>query len=206
MSEISKITVILASPVLASDDRGNYVLDVCKKFLEEAQTSGVTTDLIDLYEDFGSEEFNPISLPDEKDTKILEYQVRIRKAEMVVIFYNQIWGLPPAILKGFVEKVFVSGFAFNQIKGRYQPFLEGKRILVIDFGEKSTTENTIVQKSMSKTFWERLIFPACGFEGNYQYYGNLRSKSEKELEKQTKKIINIAKRLNAKNNLLDFIL
>jgi putative NADPH-quinone reductase len=47
------------------------------------------------------------------DPKIAEYQQAIREADRLVFVYPTWWYGPPAILKGFFDRVFVSGFAYN---------------------------------------------------------------------------------------------
>jgi len=78
-------------------------------------------EIIDLY----NENFNPVLSKEElslyskgevKDNKILEYQEKIVKAEHIVFIFPIWWGLEPAILKGFIDRVFTKGFAYD-IKG-----------------------------------------------------------------------------------------
>jgi NAD(P)H dehydrogenase (quinone) len=49
----------------------------------------------------------------------------------VFVFVYPIWfGTPPAILKGYVDRVFSQGFGFEAFRaGRARPLLEGKRLL-----------------------------------------------------------------------------
>jgi putative NADPH-quinone reductase len=205
MATISKVLVVLASPEFANDQRGNYVIDICKQFVETLQTSGLNVDVIDLYKDYEAEEFDPITFESQKETKILEYQVRIRKAE-VIIFFHPVWqGFLPAILKGFTEKVFTTGFAFSSQKNPIQAFLEGKRSLVFSFSEKSKLDQRIIHGNMVEKFWLRSIFRPSGIAGKCHFYGDLRSLSETQLNQQTDKILKIAQRFTSSTNILDLI-
>ncbi len=75
-------------------------------------------DVLDLYK----ENFNPVMSKDELaiykegkylDEKVGEYQQRIKNADYL-IFITPIWWVSvPAILKGFIDKVFLKEFAFE---------------------------------------------------------------------------------------------
>lgn len=73
------------------------------------------TELIDLYADG----FDPV-MPSEElprkfsfDEKTLNYQEKILGADRVVFVYPDWWGGPPAILKGFLDRVFRPGIAYG---------------------------------------------------------------------------------------------
>lgn len=205
MALISKVLIVLASPEYSNDNRGNYIIQTCKEFMEILQNKGINVDLIDLYRDYTDDEFNPIAGDNQKETKVLEYQVRIRKAE-VIIFFHPVWqGFLPAILKGFLEKVFVSGFAFANQKNTAQPFLEGKKSLVFAFSERSGLDHRIIYGNMIQNFWQRSILKPSGITGKYNFYGNMRSLSDAKLQLQTNKILQFANKLNSKDSLLDLI-
>jgi putative NADPH-quinone reductase/1,4-dihydroxy-2-naphthoate octaprenyltransferase len=47
-------------------------------------------------------------------------------AEHLVFVYPNWWGTMPALLKGFLDRVFTPGFAFAERDGRYEPLLRGR--------------------------------------------------------------------------------
>ena len=54
----------------------------------------------------------------------------IRPASIVVLIYPIWYGLPPAMLKGYVERVLGAGLSYGQLHDRIgQPFLIGKSLL-----------------------------------------------------------------------------
>lgn len=65
---------------------------------------------------------------------LLKAQADIRWADHLVFVYPQWWGGVPALLKGFIERVFLPGFAFKYRKGSplQDQLLKGKtaRLLV----------------------------------------------------------------------------
>ena len=122
---------------------------------------GATVRLKDLY----AERFDPVlgeaqlslqnegKLPDE----IKREQEQITWADTIVVIYPLWWFDRPAILKGWFDRVFTNGFAFNYDGSDVKGLLKDKRALVIvtaggtkeDFGKnadqltKSTTEGTL---------------------------------------------------------------
>ncbi len=92
--------------------------------------------VLDLYEDG----FNPALIFNEKkrrrnmhtDPKLETYRNQIVWADKIVFVYPIWWGRPPAMLMGYIDKIFVSGFAYKD-KGGYLPegLLKGKSVVCI---------------------------------------------------------------------------
>ena len=122
---------------------------------------GANVRLKDLY----AERFDPVlgeaqlslqaegKLPDD----IKREQEQVAWADTLVVIYPLWWFDRPAILKGWFDRVFTNGFAFNFDENGVQGLLKGKRAMVVvtaggtkeDFGKnadqltKSTTEGTL---------------------------------------------------------------
>ena len=125
------------------------------------KNKGATVHLKDLY----AERFDPVldeaqlslqnegKLPDD----IKREQELVTWADTIVVIYPLWWFDRPAILKGWFDRVFTNGFAFNFDENGVQGLLKGKRGIVVvtaggtkeDFGKdadkltKSTTEGTL---------------------------------------------------------------
>jgi NAD(P)H dehydrogenase (quinone) len=96
--------------------------------------------VIDLY----AEKFDPLlRLIDERDAVaknsqgVRGYQELISRSERLIFIYPVWWYNMPSILKGFIEKVFTSGFAFDFKREdsdwvRVKPLLTGKKAVVIN--------------------------------------------------------------------------
>ncbi|MEW9699503.1 NAD(P)H-dependent oxidoreductase [Paenibacillus sp. SI8] len=80
--------------------------------------------VLDLYE----EGFNPVLVFNETkrrrelhaDPELLKYREQLMWADKIVLVYPIWWGRPPAMLMGYIDKMFVSGFAFKN-NGRILP-------------------------------------------------------------------------------------
>ncbi|MBI2045700.1 NAD(P)H-dependent oxidoreductase [Candidatus Pacearchaeota archaeon] len=81
--------------------------------------------------------FNPIlidgySEKQKLEPDLIDAQEKIKWAEHILIIYPIWWTAPPAILKGFIERVFLPGFAFRYEKGgKVNKLLNGKTASLI---------------------------------------------------------------------------
>ena len=92
--------------------------------------------VIDLYK----ENYNPVITLEEMKGKsspeTIRYQELISAATHIIFIFPVFWFRAPAILEGFMDKVFVPGFAylFKQVIGKYGipvPLLKDKNVLTI---------------------------------------------------------------------------
>ncbi len=96
---------------------GSFTKKMLDAAVNGATSGGNTVDVIDLYKDkfspaMSEKELAGYSKGKVIDTKVLNYQKRISKAQHIV-FVFPIWCTDvPAMLKGFFEKVFTPGWAF----------------------------------------------------------------------------------------------
>lgn len=90
------------------------ILNQVIKALEDGKHS---YDVIDLYKD----RFDPILLFDEKkrrsdmkhDPETAEYRRIVKNADHLIFIYPLWWGGMPAIMKGFIDRVFTAGEAYT---------------------------------------------------------------------------------------------
>lgn len=96
----------------------------------------ISFSIIDLY----AQHYNPILTLEEMNGKLSEeskkYQEMISAASNIIFVFPVWWFRAPAILEGFLDKVFVPGFAyrFKKIIGKYGmpiPLLKEKNVLAI---------------------------------------------------------------------------
>ncbi len=86
--------------------------------LDGLAAAGHEADLVDLYR----EDFDPRLRAEEREAyfepgyappqDVARYCARLREADGIVLVFPQWWFGPPAILKGFIDRVFVPGIAF----------------------------------------------------------------------------------------------
>lgn len=103
-----------------------YLADV-KKILIKKE---VAFEVLDLYEI----NYNPVMKPEELYTagnkfispENMEIQQKIKQANGLIFIYPVWWGGMPAIMKGFMDRVFTPGFAFKYRKDKLLNFVPDK--------------------------------------------------------------------------------
>ncbi|HCX96738.1 MAG: NAD(P)H-dependent oxidoreductase [Spirochaetia bacterium] len=138
--------------------------------------------LIDLYADA----FNPV-MPQEElprkfsfDETTLRYQERIQAADRVVFVYPDWWGGPPAIMKGFLDRVFRPGIAYGfreaDFKNADAPGLfSQKRFDVFITTDAREPESGILNDWPPVMVWKENVLTFCGVtEADVHVFWNLR--------------------------------
>lgn len=67
------------------------------------------------------------------ESDLISAQAKIKSADHIVWIYPLWWGMMPAILKGFIDRVFVPGFAFkyHDNSSKWDKLLKGKTTEII---------------------------------------------------------------------------
>jgi NAD(P)H dehydrogenase (quinone) len=179
------ISIILAHPAKGSFNHA--IADVASKFF---RNRGDTVYLHDLYE----EHFNPILPADEipkesvGDPIIQRYCHEISVSDGILIIHPNWWGQPPAILKGWVDRVLRPGIAyeFHETDGG-----EGvpRGLLKAQWAMVFNTSNTPFEREQEvfgdplEQLWNNCIFQLCGINRFYRKTYTLVCTSTPELRK-----------------------
>jgi putative NADPH-quinone reductase len=119
-----RFLVLYAHPV-----RDSFGAAVHRSVIEGLTEAGHQIDDCDLY----AENFQPVLTDDERRAyhdvgantgMVMPYIERLRRAEGVVFVYPTWWYGMPAILKGYIDRVWVPGVAFELVDGRTRPLLQ----------------------------------------------------------------------------------
>ncbi len=99
----------------------------------------------------------------EMPADVLAEQVRIDKAAALVLVYPIYWWSMPALLKGWIDRVFVNGWAFDFADGKLVKKLQDLEVHLIAVGgaDPATYERHGYQAAMT-TQIEHGIFDYCG--------------------------------------------
>lgn len=198
---INKILAILASPTDAQDKRLNEITKLFNLFCQKSAQKGVKVDIIDLYDE---DEFNAADYLDSDNSKVIEYQFRIKNADLVVVFHPVIFDSVPAVLKGFVDNVMTLGFAYKVENKASIGTLIDKELLVVAFDENSAFQSKYIFGNQLSNFWKKTISHNCGFKKtNLETFYSYRSDSEIKVAKWNKKIDKITNKINFKTTILD---
>lgn len=158
-----EIMVVLGHP--EEDSFNHAIAQVAARSLE---ANGRNVVFHDLY----AEKFDPVLPPGEEfsstsaDPLVQRYIDELSRAQGLVIVHPNWWGMPPAILKGWVDRVFRPGCAyrFEETEGGTGApvgMLQAQAVVIFN------TENSPAEVSLElfgdplETLWKRNIFGVC---------------------------------------------
>ena len=101
----------------------------------------------------------------ELEPDIVHAQELIRWADHIVFIYPTWWGTMPALLKGFIDRVFISGFAFEEIEGGtgYAPLLTGRTAQVITTMDTPPLIYKLIYRAPGNNAMSKALLGFCGF-------------------------------------------
>lgn len=152
--------------IIGHQRKGSFCHAIAASAVEELKAAGHRVVYHDLYE----ERFDPILRHEEITAEaeldpVVKRQIdEVLAAAGYVVVHPNWWGQPPAMLKGWIDRVLRQGYCYEfgpeGVIGR----LEGKRALVL------TTSNTPREDELSlygdplENLWKACIFNLCGVE------------------------------------------
>jgi NAD(P)H dehydrogenase (quinone) len=124
-----KTIIVYAHPNIPEESHASFTLKEMKAALDKAKIEHETVDLyainydpvLKIDEHYGSGRKN-VSQQNQ------EFQSKIKNADSLVFIYPVWWADAPAILKGFLDRVFTSGFSFSYTEGG---LLKGKKAVAM---------------------------------------------------------------------------
>ncbi|WP_290796008.1 NAD(P)H-dependent oxidoreductase [Flavihumibacter sp. UBA7668] len=123
--------------------------------------------------------FNPVLSQDDMfgqfkgtvDAEVGKEQELITWADQLIFVYPIWWTGMPAILKGYIDRVFSYGFAYRYDKGIQKGLLSGKKAVILNTHGKSQTEyEAIGMNEALKLTSDKGIFAYCGLEIIAHFY------------------------------------
>jgi len=121
--------------ILAHPDPSSFNASAARTYVAATRATGDESMLRDLY----AIGFDPLlkasELPWAKDfapgTDVVAERGRLADAEVIAFFYPLWFNAPPAMLKGYVERVFGFGFGYGQAEPGTTPLLGGKLLVSV---------------------------------------------------------------------------
>lgn len=156
--------------VLAHPRQGSFTRQVCDAWIESVRAYGHDVVLRDLY----AMNFNPVAAPEEAYTRPptgpapdVQVEMDHLSAAEVVTFVAPVWWIaPPAILKGWLDRVLRGGgYAYGYGPGGPRGTLVGKKGLV--FSSSGSTEKEFVDSrklDAIRVMWGAGTIEFCGMQ------------------------------------------
>ncbi len=159
-----KILVILGHP-----KQGSFCHAIGGTVLNALKEQGHEVLFHDLYE----EKFDPVLHQDEipKDARVppavQRYCDEIANADGIVVIHPNWWGQPPAILKGWIDRVIRPGVAYEFLvgdsgEGVPKGLLKAKAAIVFNTSNTEAKRERKVFGDPLETLWKNCIFGLCG--------------------------------------------
>ncbi|MCP2028856.1 NAD(P)H dehydrogenase (quinone) [Flavobacterium sp. HSC-32F16] len=154
------------------------ILEILKKSGEEI----VVRDLNEI-------NFNPVlSLNDMHGQRMGQVSEDVKKeqdfiswADQIIFIYPIWWTGMPAVMKGYIDRVFSYGFAYRYDQGVQKGLLTGKHTVIINSHGKSNTEyeEMGMDKALALTS-DTGIFTYCGLEIKKHFYFDKADRASEE--------------------------
>ncbi|SPD75682.1 NAD(P)H oxidoreductase YRKL [uncultured Desulfobacterium sp.] len=159
-----KILIILAHP-----DEGSFNHAIANAVRDDLVNDGHEVIFHDLYK----EDFFPLLTAEEiaesgKIDRIVEAHCNeLSSADVIVIIHPNWWGQPPAILKGWVDRVIRPGIAYRFEEGDGGEgipigLLKASAAIVINTSNTPAEREQAVFGDPLEAIWKRCIFDLCG--------------------------------------------
>ena len=165
-----KISVILAHPSVESINR-----HIANAAVDQLQANGHTVFFHDLY----AEKFDPLLYEAEfsRSAKLPpEIQLhcdQIASVDGIVIVHPNWWGQPPAILKGWIDRVIRPGIAYRFDEGDSGEgvpvgLLKANTAIVLNTSNTSAEREENIFGDPLQRIWKDCIFDLCGVKNFYR--------------------------------------
>ena len=99
--------------------------------------------------------------------QLLRHRQDIATAEGMLVVHPNWWGMPPAILVGWLDRVLVPGVAYRLERGEGQPqrLLRLRQALVLNTSDTPPDREREAFGDPLAAIWGRCVLPFCGVDG-----------------------------------------
>jgi len=148
-------------------DKSSFCFALAESYKKGADTNGDNCQLVNLID----LKFNPIltygyRIVMELEPDLLKIQQDILRADHLVFVYPTWWGTYPALLKGFIDRVFLPNFAFKYHEGSpfWDKLLKGKTARIITTMDAPKWYYWLIYRSAGHNAMKRAILEFCGIK------------------------------------------
>jgi NAD(P)H dehydrogenase (quinone) len=181
-----KILIIYAHP-----DTKGYNQEILKNTIEFLKKEKKDYKLLDLYK----LKYNPVLDREEmiiKGGKISletqKFQKDIKERDNLIFIYPVWWASMPAILKGFMDRVFSAGFAYKYINGMPRGLLNNKKALIFATSGAPDIYNKITFNKFTKSL-SKDVLKFCAISSKSKIIGGALNIDKAGENERVKKIV-----------------
>ena len=158
-----------ASVILAHPAPGSFNHAIADTAVQALRAAGHRVAFHDLYQ----EQFPPlfsaaeVQQDAELDPAVARHCAEITAADGIIIVHPNWWGMPPAILKGWIDRVLRMEIAYRFVandKGEGVPvgLLKAKAAIVFNTANTPDDREREVFGDPLETLWKKCVFDLCG--------------------------------------------
>jgi putative NADPH-quinone reductase len=155
--------------ILGHPDKNSFNHAIAETCRNKLLNNGHSVIFYDLYK----EEFNSILNTDEiPKNGVIDYTIKKHCADLansdgIIIIHPNWWGQPPAILKGWIDRVIRPGIAYEFEEGDNGDgvpigLLKAKTAIVFNTSNTNEKRENNIFKDPLETIWKNCIFDLCG--------------------------------------------
>jgi NAD(P)H dehydrogenase (quinone) len=189
-----KILLVLGHPSKNSFNKA--LLDAYQTGAESAGATCKTIFISDLNFDVNLADGYKTGNADELEADLLAAQQLFKWTDHVVFAFPNWWGFMPAITKGFIDRLFLPGFAFKNHPGKNFPeqLLKGKSMRVLVTMDTPKFWFYLVHRASLYLLLKKVVFGYVGFKPiNFSTFGFMRKSSDQQRKKWLEKVAQLGK-------------
>ncbi len=110
----------------------------------------------------------------EIDRLIASHCAELAAADVIIVVHPNWWGMPPAVLKGYIDRVFRPGLAYEFIDGDCGEgvpvgLLKARKALVFNTSNTAAKRELAVFGDPLDTIWRNCVFGLCGVTSVHRF-------------------------------------
>jgi NAD(P)H dehydrogenase (quinone) len=122
--------------IVAHPSAGSFTMALAGAYTRELEQLGHQQKTYDLYRMgfnpvMAAAELLPITADHPAEPDVMSAQNDLREADALTLIYPLWWMSMPAMMKGYIDRVFARGFAYESSEGKVRGLLGGKKAVLI---------------------------------------------------------------------------
>ncbi len=156
--------------LIGHQNPGSFCHAIAAAAVEELKAAGHTV----VYHDLYAEKFDPIlpheEIPNEAglDPVLKQHCEELAAADGYVIVHPNWWAMPPAILKGWLDRVLRQGVAYEFTPQGVNGLLKGRKAVVFTTSNTPRDDELKLFGDPLENLWKACVFNFCGVEDFYR--------------------------------------
>jgi NAD(P)H dehydrogenase (quinone) len=156
--------------LIGHQNQGSFCHAIAAAAVEELKAAGHAV----VYHDLYAEKFDPILKHDEilsrgaLEPVVKQHCEEIVAADGYVIVHPNWWAMPPAILKGWLDRVLRQGVAYEFTAEGVNGLLQGRKAVVFTTSNTPRDDELRLFGDPLENLWKACIFNFCGVTDFYR--------------------------------------